>query len=259
MLLRKLIYILLLLVLFLTGCGTAQESPKKVFQQALKESKDLQSFQVNMDIQQEIQLADMNKPMPMNMTGMAKIQVKPEALYQEMDMMGQKTKVYYVNDQFYVKPSEEDDWMKAPQEVIDQMNQLTQAQASPNKQLSQLEEFINDLEMEEKKDNYAFSIVASGDKMKNYVLEKLKQNKFPENDISEEQLQDFTIDDVKIHFEVDKETYYPQKYSMSMNTSNNQDGETTTNTLIEANYSQFNEIENIKIPEHIKKNAKDLE
>ncbi|GAA0500333.1 hypothetical protein GCM10008986_29550 [Salinibacillus aidingensis] len=255
---RIFILTLLLVPLFITGCGTA-EIPEDVFQQALKESENIQSFQVDMEMEQKIKMSDMNQSLPMSMTSKTKVQVDPEAMYQEMDMMGQKVKVYYVNDEFYLKPSDEENWMKAPQEVVDQINQLTQSQHSPNEQLSQLEEFVDELNMEEKKNNYVFSITASGDKMKSYVLEQLRQNELPDQQFTEKQLQNITIHDVEISLEVDKETYYPQTYSMSMKTNSKQNGKTTkTDTAIDATYSQFNQIGDIKLPENVKNNAKEL-
>ncbi|QHS23097.1 hypothetical protein GWK91_09110 [Virgibacillus sp. MSP4-1] len=255
---KILIMTLLLISLLITGCGTA-EKPEDIFQQALKESENLQSFQVDMKMEQKIKMSDMNQALPMNMTSKTKVQTDPEAMYQETDLMGQKVKVYYVNDEFYLKPSDEEKWMKAPQEVVDQINQLTQSQHSPNEQLSQLETFVDELNMEEKKNHYVFSITASGDKMKSYVLKQLRQNELPDQQITEKQLQNMTIHDVEISLEVDKETYYPQTYSMSMKTNSKQNGKTAkTETAIDAAYSQFNQIGEIKLPENVKNNAEKL-
>lgn len=245
------------LSLILVGCSEENKSLEKIYNNAIEASNDLNSYQMdmNMDI-------DMSMPglpgQQTTITSKGEVVVEPMALHQTMDMMGQTIEMYYTEDGMYMQQPGTDQWMKAPKDMMDQITQMSQAQQNPGEQLKQLEKYVEEFNLEENESSYILSVSSSEDKMKDFVKEMLEQN-LPENALNEDVLKGITIKNLNYQFTVGKENYYPKKLDLDMELEINQNGETSTiKEHIQAEYSNYNGIGEITVPEEVKENAKEM-
>ncbi len=247
----------LALLVALVGCSAEEKSLQDIYNNAIEASNELNSYHM-----------DMNMDMDMSMPGLpgqkttiksqSDIVTEPMAMHQTMEMMGQNIEMYYTKEGMYMQQPGTDQWMKAPKEMMDQLTQMSQAQQKPGEQLKQLKKYVEEFNLEEKENSYVLSVSSSEGKMKGFVKEMLEQN-LPENTMNEDILKGITIKKLDYTFTVSKENYYPEALDLNMNLEIDQNGETSTiKQHIEATYSKYNEIEEITVPEKVKKNAKEM-
>ncbi|MFC0523942.1 DUF6612 family protein [Pontibacillus salicampi] len=241
-------------VIILAACSAEEKATVQgVYDETLKASEELTSFQ--MEMEQDISMGENNS---VSQTATGKVNTDPLAFHQKMNMMNQEMEMYYTEEAMYLQQPGQDQWVKAPADMMEQLNQLTQSQQKPTKQLEQLEQYVDDFSMEEKENTYVLSISSSGDKMKDFIKETLEEN-MPEGTMSEDMLKGLTINNLEYTFTIQKDTYYPKQLDLTMDLSMEQNGTTADmKQEVQATYSKYNEVGEITVPEDIKNNAKEM-
>lgn len=254
--------------LMMTACS-ASEAQKldEIFTKSTEASESLDNFAMEMVSEQtfETEGEEGSSPLP---TGVpftteldSKIQMDPMAFHQtiKMDMMGNtEMEQYYTEDGFYIKPSEEEGWMKASKELQDQLNALSTQQQTPAEQLKQVEDYIDEFNLESDDTNYVLSFSSSGEDVQK-MMEDTIDKVIPEGTFPEGMMDGITINSIDYEYTIDKESYYPKHMVMNMNMTIEQNGQkVTVDQSMNGTYSQFNEIGEITVPEEVIQNAKEM-
>ncbi|MBB6453397.1 hypothetical protein HNQ94_001846 [Salirhabdus euzebyi] len=255
--LKKLL-LTLILIFTLSACSNIDNSAKEIYEKTMEASQNLESFQMEMDMNQEVSIPEMEQAFSVEMKSIAKIHVEPQAFYQQMEFLDQKAEMYFTDEGFFIQQGGDQGWIKAPAEMVDQLNAM-QDQQSPSQQLVQLENYIEDFELEEHPDYYEVSLYSKGDKMLDLIKEQLEQNNITGTELDTEMLNNVKINHVDIIFSVDKENYYPLTFNMSIEIEDTQNGQSSVAKIdVNGVYSNFNEVEEIKVPEEIVNSAQEM-
>ncbi|WP_181349496.1 DUF6612 family protein [Thalassobacillus sp. CUG 92003] len=260
----------LMAVFVLTACSASEQAKlQDIYSQANEASKELDSLAVDMTMEQQMDLtgitgADGKENLP-GMNGMnmeseiqAEMITDPLALHQTMTMMGQEVEMYYKEDEMYISQPGTNGWMKAPKEMMKQINQMTNVQQTPAEQLDLLKDYVDDFTMEEDDDHYTLSFSSKGDNVKQLIEETMKQA-LPEDQWDDQMMDAVTVEQLSYTFKIAKDTHYPESFDMAMEFTVDENGETSTiSQKVNGDYSKFNEIGDIEIPQEVSENATEM-
>ncbi|MCA0972840.1 hypothetical protein LCM20_19825 [Halobacillus litoralis] len=252
----------------LLGACSSSEAQKldEIFTKATEASESLESFSMDMVSEQEYQSEgeESNSPFPPGVPMTSEIQsditMDPMAFHQtiKIDALMTEMEQYYTEDGLYIKSSDEESWMKAPKELLDQLNAISSQQQTPAEQLKNVEEYVDEFTLESDDDNYILSFSSKGEDLKKMMEETLNEV-MPEGTMPEGMMDSVTFNSVEYMYTIDKETYYPKKMDMSMNITVEEAGEKMTiDQTTKGSYSNFNEIDEITIPDEVIENAKEM-
>src|SRR5699024_2959917 len=129
----------------------------------------------------------------------------------------QNTEMYMTEDGFYMFEPTEDTWMKLPEEMSGQMVAQMEAQMNIESQMQQFETMMEYFSVEEKDDVYVLNFDAEDDVISDKVQEVV-ENTMPDNlaGMGQEVLQNMTVNHIKYEMIVNKDTYYPDSLTMSL-------------------------------------------
>ncbi len=162
-------------------------------------------------------------------------------------------------DGFYMNDMMSDGWIKLPDEMYDDLLAQAGASADSTEQLKQLKPFINDFTFKQTDSAYILTLSANGEKFKSLIMEQVSGTLGQQLE-SEEllTLEDMQFDDAKYVLTIDKKTFDMTKTVMDFDFIMEIEGITATiKTSSTINYSDFNKIEAIKIPQNILDTAVD--
>ncbi|GGF32958.1 hypothetical protein GCM10010954_35170 [Halobacillus andaensis] len=253
------------LLLIVSACSSAEgEKAKEVFKKSAAASEELDSFSMEMEMTQKMNVESEDSEegipdgIPLQTTMNSDMQMDPVAFYQTVEFMGQSMEQYYTEDGMYMTVPGEENWYKAPEELVDQLNQISSEEQSPGNQLENLEEYVDEFNLEEKENSYLLSFSSEGENVQALIEESVEEM-FPEGTMPEDALEGLTVEQVNYTFEVDKESYYPKQLDAEMNFTMNMEGEETSiHQTMSGSYSNFNEVGEIEIPSEVIEQAEDL-
>lgn len=168
----------------------------------------------------------------------------------------------YLTDQgLYLYEASMDMWLKMQDEVVEDLKSMADYQtANPKEQLEDLEAFKDDFTFEQNEEAYILKLDASGEKFQALMREQLKKT------LGQMELETIiTEEDLKIHsvyYEVyiDKETFLTDSLLMNTEMDVVIDGDTMAiQSDVEAEYSDYNEIEEIILPKEAVEQAEEIE
>ncbi|KAB2329039.1 hypothetical protein F7732_22220 [Bacillus mesophilum] len=268
-------------MLFLAGCGQTadpvgsedeEQNPEEVSELTLEEvfeksaaaSEELKSFSVDMNLVQDISLGE--ESMETNSDISMDVTAEPLAFYQKMTMSlageSMETESYFTEDGIFIYDTASAQWMKFPQEMSDQLLQLSDQQTNPGAELNNLQEFADDFTFEQDDQNYILTLDASGDKFNDFIKETAMENLPPElaAGAGEDAFEGLNINSVQYEILVDKETFYPNVLNMTMDMEMGVEGD-TVNVIqtVNGEYTDFNNIESITVPQEVLDSAVDME
>ncbi|WP_079478390.1 DUF6612 family protein [Halobacillus salinus] len=259
---------LLAMTIVLAACSAEEaQELEEVFSKATEASENLDNFAMEVVSEQtfETDVEEGSSPLPTGVpittTLDSEIQMDPMAFHQtiEMDMMGNtEMEQYYTEEGLFIKPSEQEGWLKAPEEMMEQLNALSSKQQTPVEQLKQVEDYIDEFNMETEDSNYVLSFSSSGEDVQK-MLEDTMSDMLPEGIFPEDMMESVTINSINYEYTIDKESYYPKHMVVDMNMTIEQDGEKVTiDQSMEGSYSKFNEVGEITVPEEVIQNAQEM-
>ncbi|ALC88315.1 MULTISPECIES: DUF6612 family protein [Bacillaceae] len=241
---------------------------QEVYDKSMAASEELKSVKAKIDMKQTMQLPgqdvnlDINSlmdmdyiidPLQIHQTGTTSMKSTDENMgNQEMKMES-----YITKDAFYTYEGESGQWMKFPQEMMNQLMSTTD-QSNPSNQLKQIEGYLEDFTFEQDNDNYILTLEASGEKFTELVKEQVDEAL--QNMVGVEEIEmDMIINSVNYLIHIDKETFQTNKVDMVLDMDMTIDGETMNMKQdMKSDFSNFNQVEEIVIPQEVIDNAVEI-
>lgn len=257
----------LLLVLTLSACSSTEgKKIEEVLTKSSDVSENLESFAVKTESEQTIQLESNETNglpqggIPIVSTIDAVHQVEPEAFYQTVETMDQVTEQYYTEKGLYMTSPTQDGWVKAPENILDQIQAMSAESQTPAEQLQHLEKYVEDFQLKQEEENYILTFQSNVENAQQLVEDAVQEN-LPADEIPEELLNTLDVNELKYRMVINKDTYYPQTFSMDMDFNmEEENGERIQlQQSLYSEFSRFNEIEEITIPQNILDEAEEIE
>lgn len=229
-------------------------SAVEVYEKSLEATEELKSFSLATDIQQSVSMGEQEEQ-KIEMSSEGDFTMDPLSYHLVTEAMGQNIEMYYIQDGLYFKDPNSGNWLKGPKDLINQFSQAGTMQQSPEKQLDMLQDYSDSLTMDETEDGYVIHLEANEEDMKQFIEKALSNGgAVPKNTIEQ-----FTIDHLAFDLTISKDQYYPKLIDMKMDISMEQQGNTVSvKQEIQSTYDEYNEIEEVRIPEDVKENAEDI-
>ena len=232
---------------------------KEVYEKMMDASEDIDSFVMDMEMEQEIIEGD-NEPIPTQSTIHSKVVQEPIGLEQKVNMTidGQtiETEQYFTEEGFYMYDPGQDMWMKYSEGHEDLMAQL-QADSGLNQTqtLSELQSFIEDFTFEQTNEEFILTLDADDEKFNSLVQQELSSGAVEINEVK-----DLEINGIEYEIFVDKKTYLPSQMNIIMNLNMTSEGQKVTlKQDIDTTYSNYNSLDAISVPKEALENAVELE
>lgn len=247
---------------------------EQVYEKTLERQQELKSAKANMKIDQTLGMEmdgetfEMSSSSNLNMD----MVIDPKQLYIEgtTAMVDSETaeeqtvpsKIYMTQkDGYYIYDSTNDSWFQLPQEEFDSLMNEAGIQNDPSEQLRQLEQFVEDFTFEQNDDKYILTLNAEGEKFTEFILEHAKSTLGGEQaEVVLGSMENLKIEDAQYVLEIDKKTFDMKNMKLDMVMSIEKDGGLMTidqNATID--YSDFNTIDEIKIPQEVIDQAQAIE
>ena len=253
--------------------NTSEMTLKQVYEKSLAQSESIESLSAVIDMNQLIKVpsqgVEMNTTSEMTMD----MVVEPLSVYQkgttvmtvpgeESAMPAQEIEIesYMTEDGFFMYDSMSAQWMKLPTDMYAQMMAMSENQADPAQQLKDLEQFMDDFTFEQTDSEYVLKLEASGDQFNELVQKQLSET-MPEGMVEEEELlKDLKIEKVYYEIFIDKKTFNTTGFNMVMDMTMPVEGEEMTLSQdLKSTFSNYNNVEPIKVPQEILDSAQVME
>ena len=151
---------------------------------------------------------------------------------------------------------ETNEWIKLPDEQYEQIVAQTGAQANATEQLEQLQQFIDEFTFEQDDENYLLTLNIQGDEFKQFMLSQMGASLGESMDMSGDVLENMTFEDSQYNIVVAKDTFDTKEIDLDLTIKTNIEGqETTIENDVSVIYSKFDEVDSIKIPDEVLKDA----
>ncbi|MGG1684994.1 DUF6612 family protein [Pseudalkalibacillus sp. NRS-1564] len=265
----RMITILSALMLILAACSGTTESggevsvdkgidAQEVFEKSIAAQEEIKNFHMNADMTQSI--GSDEEEMDINSVIDADMVLDPIAFHQMIDMTANgetmQMESYFTEEGFFMKQGEQ--WMKFPDEMTDTLLSLQETQADPAEQMEMLKEYVDEFTLSEEDDTYVMTLKASGEKFQG-LMEKTAEDMGSQNQMMEDAMDQMKVNNVEYTYAIDKESYLPVQMDMKMDSEMSMEGETIS-TIMEMNstYDKYNEIEEVKVPEEVISQAKEM-
>lgn len=245
---------------------------EQVYEKTIERQQELKSAKATMKIDQTIGVDSEEGAFEMTSTSDFNMDmiIDPIQLYLEGttamkdsesgEEMEAPMKMYMTqNDGFYIYEETAGSWLKLPQGEYDELMNQAGIQNDPSEQLRQLEQFVKDFTFEQNDDEYILTLDTDGEKFKEFALEQAKASMGGEEQLLGS-MDGLNIEDAQYVFIIDKETFDMSNMKMDMvMTMEEETGKMTINQSATVDYSDFNKIDAITIPQEVIDNAQVIE
>lgn len=250
--------------------GTKDEASltlQQVFEKAMERQQNLKSVHAETNMDQVTNLMMDGETMQMTSTSNLAMDItqNPLAMYTngniEMDMSGEKfdmpMEMYMTEeDGFYMLNGETNEWIKLPDEQYEQIMAQAGAQANATDQLEQLQQFIDEFTFEQDDENYLLTLNIQGDEFKQFILSQMGASLGESMEMSNDILENMSFEDSQYNIVVAKDTFDTKEIDLDLKIITNIEGqETTIENDVNVVYSKFDEVDTIKIPDEVLKEA----
>ncbi|WP_282020454.1 DUF6612 family protein [Planomicrobium okeanokoites] len=272
------------IALTLAGCGESAEPSEEtdpnetsdltleeLFAKTTAASEEAKSFHMDMVTNQTMAMGpemdmDMKMDVSMDMT------VEPLAFYQKAqstfvsegmdDMPAMETEMYYTADGLFSYDPMMDMWVKLPADEMEDLEALMMMEQQSGDlagQLEQLEAFQDDFTFEQTGDEFVLTLDAAGEEYEKLITEEMGQM-LGELDVEAQEIMDgMNINKIYYEIFIDKETYQPNTINMTMDFDMEMEGESVNiQSDMQAEYSNFNGIDEIIVPAEVIENAEEM-
>ncbi|AYC30430.1 DUF6612 family protein [Paenisporosarcina cavernae] len=248
---------------------TSELTLEEVFAKTQEKSADIKNLQSEISSQQTMLVGEEEMEFVTKSDTTMNLQTSPLAVYQKgttssstSSDTGEPQKYenesYLTEEGFYIYDGLSDMWSKLPKEMSDKLLKSSTSQADPSKQLQDLEEYKKDFTFEQTANHYVLTLDSKGDQFKSLIEKQMKS--MSEMGAGEQEFLD-NMDIESIHYviEIDKKTFYVTKMDvqMAMNVESNGQSMKITQDM-KSTYGKFNELDEIKVPDDVKKEANEL-
>ena len=254
---------------------TSDMTLEEVFDKSMEVSNATESLSAKIDMTQNMKQPSQDLAMETSSVMDMDITMDPLAIYQKgtttMKMDGSEEEqtmdmeMYMTEQGFFMNDSTTGQWMKLPSEMYDQIAQMTEQQSDPSQQLKQLETFKDDFTFEQTDSEYVLKLSAAGDEFNALIEEQMSQF-MPELEGEENQaamdemMEAMNIEKVDYTINIDKESFETTAVDMIMDMTMEMEGETMEmNQVMNADYSNYNGVETITVPEDVVNGAQEMQ
>ena len=247
-----------------TDDADGNSDAEELLQKATEANNSLESFSAEADMKQ-LMVMD-GEEMDINSTTSMDIIMDPMTMKQTIvtdipDAGKQETEAYFTEDGYYMLDPESDTWMKLPDELSGQLLAQAEAQANVEQQLEQMKPLMKDFTVEEKDDHYLL-IFKSDDETLDDSLMEMVQASLPDEMqmMGEEIFENTTFNSLNYEMKIDKDNYYVQALNMTMDMDMKiEEQEMNLNQDMKMTYSNYNEVDEIVVPDDVIENAEEIE
>lgn len=245
------------------GLGDDTLDAEELYEKITVANAELESFSTKMDMEQSMNVDGENMDFDSKLD-MDVVQ-NPFSLKQVMTMelpeVGEQSiEAYLTEDGFYMLDPEQDQWMKLPSELSEQIIQQSESQADLQTQLAQFDGLQDGFSVDETDDHYVLKFKSTDDSFDQVFQETIENNMPPELGIDTDMFKDITFNDVQYELLVHKDNYYMSELNMIMDYDMEIEGEKlNTKQNIKTTYDNYNEIDEIKVPKEILDDAVEME
>ena len=246
---------------------------EEVYEKTLERQQEMKSAKADIEVEQNIDVAmdgetaqintfsDLTMEMvvdPIQLHAKGETKFVDSASGEEMSM---PTEMYMTEaDGFFINQEMMGGWFKMPADEFDVMMNQAGMQADASEQLRQLEQFVEDFTFEQDDDQYILTLEAEGEKFLQFVLDQAKSTLGSTAEDMTASMEDMTIDEAKYTLYIDKETFNLENMNMDLVMTMAAEGETLKlNQSTTADYSEFDTIDAITIPQDVIDSAQALE
>ncbi|QDI91370.1 hypothetical protein EPH95_09425 [Salicibibacter halophilus] len=241
-------------------------SAEEVLSQSMEAMDQLNSYSAEMDMNQSINVD--GEEMPMDMTMSMDVVLDPMSFSQTMVTPNPMTEEDMEIEQYmdedgtiYMLDPEMDEWIMMDGSALG-MEDIEDLEMSPQEQLEMLEAYASDLSLEEEEDRYALTIEGSGDELMELTREfaTMQQGDPQMQEEMEQVLGQMEINTLDYIMYIDKETFYQDEIEMNMDLEMEHEGQTMEMMQeMQGTFSDFDEIDEIEVPQEAIDNAIDIE
>lgn len=247
---------------------TSKLTLQEVYDKSMKASKELKSVKGSIDMKQTMTIPSEEMTLDIQSVMDMEYIIEPMQMHQKgtTTMLGvgeggesQETEMetYITEDAMYMYEGTTAQWMKFPQEMVDQMLSTTK-QTDPATQLQPLQEYLEQVEFEQDDENYILTLEGSGEEFTSLVQDQVDEAL--QSLTTEENVNlDFAIHSIEYLVHIDKKSFQTNKLDMIIDMDMTIEGETVNMQLnAKTNFSNFNEIDEIVVPQEIIDGATEL-
>lgn len=260
---KKIRFMFVLGVLLLVGaCSNADsEDAREIFNQSLQAMEEVNSFTLEMEVEQDFQVGEESMQMTLSLEG--DVMLDPLAIHQKISTTGMnlpstELDMYVADDQLYLFDSITNQWLKMSNDKLGDLMTLPEMQSDPTQELEKLNEYIDELNMSEEDGYYVLQLSASGDQYQTFVSDLLSDVD-PSMATYDEALENLAIHHMEYEIKIDKETFYTSEMNINIDLTFDAEGESVTiKQDAHSVFSKFNEINEIVVPEDVVENAVEI-
>lgn len=235
--------------------ATSLTDAEQVLTQSLEAMESIESYSMSMESDQTMTIND-SETVKMKMNIDADMTLEPLAFYQKMymetddEMLGSfDTEMYLVNEKIHLFDPEMNEWMELPVEFSEQIGGLSEMQMSPEQQLLLLRNFIDEIQLSEKGNEYVLNLSGEGTEFIELVQD-FGGAGIDDFEVMVEMFSQLDLNKVEYEIFIDKETLYQTKLNMNVDITMGMDGETVRSVQsMKATINGYNEVGEIVLPE----------
>ena len=215
---------------------------------------EAEGMEINMKMDSAMDMT--TKPLAFHQT--AETAIRSEEIENSNPM---SMEMYYTDQGMFMYEETMATWLKMPDDSIEDLKGLADQQtADPAQQLEELAEFQDDFTFEQSEEEYILTLDASGEKFQQLMDQQLDKTLGQMEIEAQMVLEDMTIHSVNYVIHIDKETFLTNSMDMMMDMDMNIEGETMNiKSDVQADYSQYNEIDAITVPAEVLEQAQEIE
>ncbi|ANU26497.1 DUF6612 family protein [Planococcus versutus] len=243
---------------------------QEVYTKSVKASEDITSVHADIVTDQTMAMEGDGMEMEMTVDSSMDMTIDPIAFHQKAETSivsedidnasPMNMEMYFTDQGMYMYEETMATWLKMPDESIGDLKALADQQtADPSQQLEELAEFKDDFTFKQTEEAYILTLEASGEKFKKLMDQQLDKTLGQMELEAEMILEDMTIHSVNYVITIDKETFLTTSMDMKMDMDMNiEDEMMNIKSDMQADYSNFNEIEAITIPAEVLEQAQEI-
>jgi len=250
--------------------SVSEMTVQEVYEEALKASEAMESVEMLMNIEQEINSPDGSETIHSNIEANTEMTMEPLTMYQSAqttmllddEEIASNMEMYVTEEDFFLYEEQLDEWIKVDASFMGDLSDLTNQQDPPD-QLEMFQDFVSDFDFEQTEDEFILKLTADGEEFTSVMREMAKESMPPEiaEGMAEEGLDVFEqmdINNMSYEMYLDKETFNLMNFKMDMDMDLEVEGESSNiNQTIEAEYVSINETEPVEVPEEVEEEAID--
>ena len=255
-----------ILLIFTTACNNSEAtSTEDILNKSMQAMEELTSYSM---VTESHQVLGMTGEDNIDISTHAEVDLllDPLTFYQhtsmDLGMLGGEM-VYdtYFSEEYglFMEDPGSGDWAKFPDTLIDEFLNLTEAQLSPEEQLKPLQDYISHLTLTTLDNHYVINLTGEGKEMEELVDQLSGMTADGMEEMLTQMMTEMDIKSLEYEIFIDKETFYYTEANIFIEMNLEVMEETIqvqqTSTMT---FNNFNELDDLVIPEDILKNASEL-